>query len=109
MLLHTDHVATERFLNYFLYILHINLKSLESLHLTAIFKVPVVDIDNQELVVWYVAQLKNDDTKGREYCWAESFLENGVFQSKVYLEIWVKVRSNWRENSSTLKSLGIEE
>ncbi len=41
-------------------------------------------IDNQELVVWYVAQLKNDDTKGREYCWAESFLENGVFQSKVY-------------------------
>jgi GTPase Era involved in 16S rRNA processing len=27
----------------------------------------------------------------------------------VYLEVWVKVRSNWRENSSTLKSLGIEE
>ncbi len=32
-----------------------------------------------------------------------------LLQSKVYLEVWVKVRSNWRENSSTLKSLGIEE
>jgi GTP-binding protein Era len=32
-----------------------------------------------------------------------------LLQCKIYLEVWVKVRSNWRENSATLKSLGIEE
>lgn len=42
------------------------------------------NISKQKLVVWYVAQLKNDDTKGREYCWAESVLENGVYKTKVY-------------------------
>jgi hypothetical protein len=42
------------------------------------------NIENQELIVWYVSQIKNDDTKGKEYCWAESFLDNGVFQTKVY-------------------------
>lgn len=42
------------------------------------------NIQNKKLVVWYVAQLKNDDTKGREYCWAESVLENGVYVTKAY-------------------------
>jgi hypothetical protein len=42
------------------------------------------NIQNKQLVVWYVAQLKNDDTKGREYCWAESFLENGVYKTTYY-------------------------
>jgi hypothetical protein len=42
------------------------------------------NIEQTELVVWYVPQLKNDDTKGREYCWAERFLSDGVFQTKVY-------------------------
>lgn len=42
------------------------------------------NIQNKKLVVWYVAQLKNDDTKGREYCWAESLLENGVYTTKIY-------------------------
>jgi hypothetical protein len=42
------------------------------------------NIDNEDLVLWYVAQLKNDDRKGKEYCWAESFLEKGTFQTKVY-------------------------
>jgi hypothetical protein len=36
------------------------------------------------LVLWYVPQLKNDDAPGRQYCWAESFLENGVFKTKAY-------------------------
>jgi hypothetical protein len=46
---------------------------------------PVPDnIQNKKLVLWYVAQLKNDDTKGREYCWAESVLENGVYVTKSY-------------------------
>ena len=42
------------------------------------------DIHNKKLVVWYVAQLKNDNTKGSEYCWAESVLENGVYVTKTY-------------------------
>lgn len=52
--------------------------------------------ENQELVVWYVPQLKNDDTKGREYCWAERFLENGVFTTKEYPcfsgAMWIPLR-----------------
>ena len=42
------------------------------------------DIRNKKLVVWYVAQLKNDNTKGNEYCWAESVLENGLYTTKSY-------------------------
>ncbi|MBK6610350.1 MAG: hypothetical protein IPG29_05390 [Sphingobacteriales bacterium] len=41
-------------------------------------------ITNAKLGVWYVPQIKNDDTKGREYCWAESFLEDGVIVTKTY-------------------------
>ncbi|MBX7240823.1 MAG: hypothetical protein K1X92_03675 [Bacteroidia bacterium] len=36
------------------------------------------------LVMWYVPQIKNDDTKGKEYCWAESFIENGIYSTKIY-------------------------
>ena len=42
------------------------------------------NIINKKLVVWYVAQLKNDNTKGKEYCWAESVLENGKYVTKSY-------------------------
>ena len=31
-----------------------------------------------DLVLWYVAQLKNDDTPGGEYCWAETNLVDGL-------------------------------
>ncbi len=41
-------------------------------------------IENSPLVLWYVAQLKNDGEKGREYCWAESVVENGVYKVKEY-------------------------
>ncbi|MFN0201416.1 MAG: hypothetical protein ACKVTZ_07845 [Bacteroidia bacterium] len=41
-------------------------------------------LENTGVVLWYVAQLKNDDTKGKEYCWAESVLENGKYVAKVY-------------------------
>ncbi|MEP6903660.1 MAG: hypothetical protein ABJA66_18200, partial [Actinomycetota bacterium] len=41
---------------------------------------PVAEpLQNSPLVIWYVSQLKNDDTKGKEYCWAESVVENGVY------------------------------
>jgi len=42
------------------------------------------DIQNSSLVVWYVAQMRNDDRKGNEYCWAENVLENGIWNTKVY-------------------------
>lgn len=36
------------------------------------------------LVMWYVAQLKNDDTTGHEYCWAQSIVENGLLGVKKF-------------------------
>ncbi len=42
------------------------------------------NIQNKQLVVWYVAQLKNDNSKGREYCWAESKLVNGIYKTTEY-------------------------
>lgn len=43
------------------------------------------NIQNKPLVLWYVGQMKNDDTKGREYCWAEAFInDKGVYSTKSY-------------------------
>ncbi|HTD93411.1 MAG TPA: hypothetical protein VK644_06355 [Chitinophagaceae bacterium] len=42
------------------------------------------NIENASLVIWYVAQMKNDDRKGNEYCWAESVLKDGVYVTKTY-------------------------
>ncbi|MEO6316510.1 MAG: hypothetical protein ABIU63_05780 [Chitinophagaceae bacterium] len=42
------------------------------------------DLAGRQLVLWYVAQLKNDNAKAREYCWAESVLENGVYTTRSY-------------------------
>ena len=36
------------------------------------------------LVIWYVPQLKNSDTPGAEYCWADSILQDGVFVPRVW-------------------------
>jgi hypothetical protein len=41
-------------------------------------------IANSSLVLWYVAQLRNDDRKGSEYCWAETVLNNGIYETKIY-------------------------
>jgi hypothetical protein len=42
------------------------------------------NIQNSKLVVWYVPRLKNDNTTGKEYCWAESYLENGVYKTRAF-------------------------
>ncbi len=42
------------------------------------------NIKNSSLVLWYVAQIKNDNRPGKEFCWAESKLVHGVYQTKVY-------------------------
>ena len=41
-------------------------------------------IENSPLVLWYVPQLKNDDTPGKEYCWAQSYVENGITKVKTF-------------------------
>jgi hypothetical protein len=41
-------------------------------------------IANAQIVIWYVAQMKNDNSMGSEYCWADSVLENGVYVPKTY-------------------------
>lgn len=45
---------------------------------------PPEAIENSPIVVWYVAQMKNDDLPGSEYCWADSVLTNGVYVPKTY-------------------------
>lgn len=43
---------------------------------------PIVKVP---LVMWYVPQIKNDDTPGREYCWAESFInDKGVYDTRTW-------------------------
>lgn len=42
---------------------------------------PLVDT---QLVFWYVAQMKNDDQPGQQYCWAETVIENGIYTPKIY-------------------------
>jgi hypothetical protein len=37
-------------------------------------------IANAPITLWYVMQLKNDDTPGREYCWARYDLVDGVYE-----------------------------
>jgi len=32
-----------------------------------------------ELVIWYVPELVNDDTRGQEYCWADFDIQEGVY------------------------------
>lgn len=41
-------------------------------------------LSNTEIVLWYVPELKNNNVKGAEYCWAESIIQNGVTVPKVY-------------------------
>lgn len=38
----------------------------------------------EELVFWYVPDIKNDGRPGQEYCWAESVLVDGKYVPKVY-------------------------
>ncbi len=41
-------------------------------------------VEQASLVMWYVAQLRNDNTPGREYCWAESILVDGVYTAREF-------------------------
>lgn len=42
------------------------------------------NIENSKLVFWYVPQLKNDDRTGKEYCWANAFIKDGMFSTTIF-------------------------
>lgn len=48
------------------------------------FMEPAEAITESDLVLWYVAQMPNDDTPGQEYCWADTFVENGLLINRSY-------------------------
>jgi len=49
------------------------------------FMSPPEAISKAHLVMWYVPQIRNDDTPGREFCWAESYInEEGVYATRTY-------------------------
>lgn len=45
---------------------------------------PPESIANSKMVLWYVPVLKNDNREGKEYCWANSVIENGLVEPKVF-------------------------
>ncbi len=48
------------------------------------FITPSEPLDKQNLVLWYVPQIKNNGTPGKEYCWADTRVENGIKKIKVW-------------------------
>jgi len=41
-------------------------------------------IINEDLVIWYVPVIENDDRPGHEYCWADRVPENGMYINKIW-------------------------
>ncbi|MER2600055.1 MAG: hypothetical protein ABTQ73_11090 [Caldilineales bacterium] len=48
------------------------------------FLTPAESVAGQNSVLWYVPQIKNDDTPGAQYCWTESTLQDGLPQITTY-------------------------
>ncbi|OYY14371.1 MAG: hypothetical protein B7Y69_11975 [Sphingobacteriia bacterium 35-40-8] len=42
------------------------------------------NIQQTDLVLWYVPQMKNDDTPGSKYCWSEAYYEDGIYKIRAY-------------------------
>jgi hypothetical protein len=45
---------------------------------------PPESIANSKMVLWYVPVLKNDNREGKEYCWANSVIEKGLIEPKLF-------------------------
>lgn len=45
---------------------------------------PAEPLAAQDLVLWYVPQIKNDGNAGSEYCWADTRVKDGIQQ----VEVW---------------------
>jgi hypothetical protein len=41
-------------------------------------------IRGEDLVLWYVARMENDNTPGREYCWADNVPNKGVYTPRAW-------------------------
>jgi hypothetical protein len=41
-------------------------------------------IDGAPLTIWYVAQLHNDATPSKEYCWADSVVQDGIYVPRAW-------------------------
>jgi hypothetical protein len=48
------------------------------------FMEPPEPLAGQDLVMWYVPRLKNDDTPGAEYCWVTTEVVDGQLVNKIY-------------------------
>ena len=49
-----------------------------------LFMQPAESLANQDWVLWYVAQIKNDGESGQEYCWADTQVVDGAPKIKVW-------------------------
>ena len=45
---------------------------------------PAESLENQKLIIWYVPRMYNDNTPGKEYCWATTVAENGKMKIKTW-------------------------
>lgn len=45
---------------------------------------PPESLQKQDVVLWYVPQLKNDGRRGNEYCWADTRVQDGLKAIKVW-------------------------
>lgn len=45
---------------------------------------PPESILDEEIVIWYVPQIDNDDTPGKEYCWADTVVEDGLHVNRAW-------------------------
>lgn len=41
-------------------------------------------VGDAAIAIWYVPQLKNDDTPGSEYCWASAEVEDGMYVTRTW-------------------------
>lgn len=48
------------------------------------FMEPAESLQQKNLVMWYVPQIKNEGKKGEEYCWADTRVEQGIPKVKVW-------------------------
>jgi len=45
---------------------------------------PAEDLSDKHLIIWYVPRMHNDNTPGKEYCWATQVVENGKMKIKTW-------------------------
>ncbi|MCB0320430.1 MAG: hypothetical protein KDD60_05840, partial [Bdellovibrionales bacterium] len=50
-----------------------------------VFMTPEAEpLKGSPLVLWYVGELQNDEREGKKYCWAETYIENGIKRVRTF-------------------------